>query len=142
MKSDLNAHHIQKITSKWNKDQCVRADTIKFLEEHININSFRYRIQNKNTQTQKVKVLPKLFSSFNKIKLATPLPFTLCHSYPYFLQTLFCAVCLCGQWQVKHGGWLVGGHGRVWMEKGKRSSSHNDTMIRRWPIKCQLTRPN
>lgn len=36
-------------------------------EEHININSFRYRIQNKNTQTQKVKVLPKLFSSFNKI---------------------------------------------------------------------------
>ena len=36
-------------------------------EEHININSFRYRIQNKNIQTSKVKVLPKLFSSFNKI---------------------------------------------------------------------------
>lgn len=36
-------------------------------QEHVNINSFRYRIQNKNTPPQKVKVLPKLFASFNKI---------------------------------------------------------------------------
>lgn len=35
--------------------------------EHVNINSFRYRISNKNKQETKVKVLPKLFSSFNKI---------------------------------------------------------------------------
>lgn len=52
------------------------------------------------------------------MKLATALPL-LFVSYPYFPQTLFCADCLCGQWQVKHGGWLVEGHGRVWMERGR-----------------------
>lgn len=36
-------------------------------QEHINIKTFRYRIQNKPAQDNKVKVLPKLFSSFNKI---------------------------------------------------------------------------
>ena len=40
---------------------------IVYSNEHININTFRYRIQNKNAQTQKVKVLTKLFNSFNKI---------------------------------------------------------------------------
>ena len=36
-------------------------------QEHVNINSFRYRIKRNITQNPKVKVLPKLFSSFNKI---------------------------------------------------------------------------
>ena len=40
MKSDLTAHHIQKITSKWNKDLCVRADTIKFLEGKTSTNLY------------------------------------------------------------------------------------------------------
>lgn len=40
---------------------------VYYMQEHVNINSFRYRIQNKNNQNSKVKVLPKLFSSFNKI---------------------------------------------------------------------------
>lgn len=40
---------------------------VYYSQEHININSFRYKIQNKNNQNSKVKVLPKLFSSFNKI---------------------------------------------------------------------------
>lgn len=35
-------------------------------DEHVNIKSFRYKIQHKNNDA-KVKVLPKLFSSFNKI---------------------------------------------------------------------------
>lgn len=34
---------------------------------HINISSFRYRIKHKSDNETKVKVLPKLFSSFNKI---------------------------------------------------------------------------
>ena len=34
--------------------------------EHINIKTFRYRINKSNTDS-KVKILPKLFSSFNKI---------------------------------------------------------------------------
>lgn len=36
-------------------------------DEHININSFRYRIKNKPVNTSKVKILPKLFTQFNKI---------------------------------------------------------------------------
>ncbi|MBQ8522361.1 MAG: hypothetical protein IJ458_01700 [Clostridia bacterium] len=40
---------------------------VYYSEQHVNINSFRYRIKNKNNDTSKVKVLPKLFSSFNKI---------------------------------------------------------------------------
>ena len=36
-------------------------------QPHINIKSFRYRIQNKSQENSKVKVLPTLFSSFNKI---------------------------------------------------------------------------
>ena len=37
-----------------------------YYQEYVNINVFRYRIKNKNNSS-KVKVLPKLFSSFNKI---------------------------------------------------------------------------
>lgn len=40
---------------------------VYYSQDHININSFRYKIQNKSNQNSKVKVLPKLFSSFNKI---------------------------------------------------------------------------
>ncbi len=36
-------------------------------DEHVNINSFRYRIKNKPINTTKVKILPKLFTQFNKI---------------------------------------------------------------------------
>ena len=35
--------------------------------QHVNIKSFRYRIQNKADENSKVKVLPTLFASFNKI---------------------------------------------------------------------------
>lgn len=38
---------------------------------------------------------------------------------PILPADLFCAVCLCGQGQVKHGCWLVEGHGRVWMGRGR-----------------------
>lgn len=40
-------------------------------DNHKNIKSFRYRIQNKQNNDAKVKVLPKLFSSFNKISPAS-----------------------------------------------------------------------
>ena len=42
---------------------------VYYSQEHVNIKSFRYRIQNKsnNQDNAKVKVLPKLFASFNKI---------------------------------------------------------------------------
>ena len=40
---------------------------VYYSQEHVNIKSFRYRIQNKSAENNKVKVLPKLFSSFNKI---------------------------------------------------------------------------
>lgn len=40
---------------------------IYYSQEHVNIKNFRYRIQNKTSTENKVKVLPKLFSSFNKI---------------------------------------------------------------------------
>ena len=40
---------------------------VYYSQEHINIKSFRYKIQNKVDAESKVKVLPKLFSSFNKI---------------------------------------------------------------------------
>ncbi len=36
-------------------------------DDQINIQSFRYRIRNKTTSQSKVKVMPKLFASFNKI---------------------------------------------------------------------------
>ena len=36
-------------------------------QKHVNINSFRYRIKPKSASNNKVKVLPKLFSTFNKI---------------------------------------------------------------------------
>jgi len=40
---------------------------VYFSQSHVSIKSFRYKIQNKSKSTTKVKVLPKLFSSFNKI---------------------------------------------------------------------------
>ncbi len=40
---------------------------IYYSQEHVNISNFRYKIHNKTKQNSKVKVLPKLFSSFNKI---------------------------------------------------------------------------
>jgi len=40
---------------------------VYFSQSHVNIKSFRYKIQNKSKPNNKVKVLPKLFSSFNKI---------------------------------------------------------------------------
>ena len=40
---------------------------VYYSQDHVNIKSFRYRIKNKSEQHDKVKVLPKLFSSFNKI---------------------------------------------------------------------------
>lgn len=42
---------------------------VYYSNEHINIKTFRYRIQNKKDNQTKVKVLPKLFSSFNKISI-------------------------------------------------------------------------
>lgn len=36
-------------------------------QKHININTFRYRIKPKTNNDNKVRVLPKLFSTFNKI---------------------------------------------------------------------------
>lgn len=42
-----------------------------YSDERVNIKSFRYRIQRKNDSETKVKVLPKLFSSFNKIAPST-----------------------------------------------------------------------
>ncbi len=36
-------------------------------QKHVNINSFRYRIKPKSNPETKVKVLPKLFATFNKI---------------------------------------------------------------------------
>lgn len=44
---------------------------IYYGDDHTNIKSFRYRIQPQKTNETKVKVLPKLFSSFNKI---APIP--------------------------------------------------------------------
>ena len=41
-------------------------------QKHVNINSFRYRIKPKSSNETKVKVLPKLFSSFNKIATSSP----------------------------------------------------------------------
>ena len=40
---------------------------VYYSEQHVNIKSFRYRIKHSNPSQTKVKVLPKLFSSFNKI---------------------------------------------------------------------------
>jgi len=40
---------------------------VYYSQEHVNIKNFRYRIQNKPNTNSKVKVLPKLFASFNKI---------------------------------------------------------------------------
>lgn len=40
---------------------------VYYSEQHISIKSFRYRIKNNSSQNTKVKILPKLFSSFNKI---------------------------------------------------------------------------
>lgn len=36
-------------------------------KKHVNISSFRYRIKTKSSTETKVKVLPKLFTTFNKI---------------------------------------------------------------------------
>ena len=44
---------------------------VYFDQKHVNINSFRYRIKPKTSVETKVKVLPKLFSSFNKIATAS-----------------------------------------------------------------------
>lgn len=41
-------------------------------QKHVNINSFRYRIKPKTNPDTKVKVLPKIFSSFNKIIASSP----------------------------------------------------------------------
>lgn len=40
---------------------------VYYSQEHVNIKTFRYRIKNKTDNNVKVKVLPKLFSSLNKI---------------------------------------------------------------------------
>lgn len=40
---------------------------VYYSQEHVNIKSFRYQIKNKTNSNSKVKVLPKLFASFNKI---------------------------------------------------------------------------
>lgn len=40
---------------------------VYYYDEHINIKAFRYKIQHKQAENNKVKVLPKLFTSFNKI---------------------------------------------------------------------------
>jgi len=45
----------------------INSVVVYYSQDHVNINSFRYRINHKNDQNSKVKVLPKLFSSFNKI---------------------------------------------------------------------------
>lgn len=44
---------------------------VYYNQKHVSINTFRYRIKPKTTTENKVKVLPKLFASFNKI---TPSP--------------------------------------------------------------------
>ena len=47
---------------------CSTSSIVVYYDQpHVNINSFRYRIKNKAKNSSKVKVLPKLFSSFNKI---------------------------------------------------------------------------
>lgn len=45
---------------------------VYYTEPHVNIQAFRYRIQHKQDKPAKVKVLPKLFSSFNKIAVNSP----------------------------------------------------------------------
>lgn len=40
--------------------------------QHINVNAFRYKIRQNPLKLEKVKVLPKLFSSFNKIEPSSP----------------------------------------------------------------------
>lgn len=40
---------------------------VYYNQKHINISSFRYRIKPKSNTETKVKVLPKIFASFNKI---------------------------------------------------------------------------
>lgn len=46
---------------------CSISSIVVYYDEHINIKSFRYKIQRKQNENNKVKVLPKLFTSFNKI---------------------------------------------------------------------------
>lgn len=46
---------------------CSATSIVVYYDEHINIKSFRYKIQHKPSENNKVKVLPKLFTSFNKI---------------------------------------------------------------------------
>jgi len=41
-------------------------------DQHVNVNTFRYKIKQNTGKSQKVKVLPKLFSSFNKIEPSSP----------------------------------------------------------------------
>ncbi len=43
---------------------------VYYTNDRINIKNFRYRIQSKKDNQTKVKVLPKLFSSFNKISIS------------------------------------------------------------------------
>ena len=45
---------------------------VYYSQERVNISNFRYRIKHKSSNSNKVKVLPKLFASFNKIALNTP----------------------------------------------------------------------
>ena len=40
---------------------------VYYSQSDVRVNAFRYRIRNKSSQQSKVKVLPKLFASFNKI---------------------------------------------------------------------------
>lgn len=47
---------------------CSNSSIVVYFDEHINIKSFRYKIQHKTDEPHKVKVLPKLFTSFNKIE--------------------------------------------------------------------------
>lgn len=46
---------------------CSSSSIVAYYDEHVNIKSFRYKIQRKPNENNKVKVLPKLFTSFNKI---------------------------------------------------------------------------
>lgn len=58
----------QQLISISNLASCSNNSIVVYgMDSRVNISSFRYRIKNKTTESCKVKVLPKLFASFNKI---------------------------------------------------------------------------
>lgn len=74
-------------------------------------------------------------------KISNPITFTFCQLPILPADFILCRLSL---WPMTSETWRLIGW-RTWKGmdgKGKRSSSHSDTVIRRWPIKCQLTRPN